>query len=1133
MPKEIKNQNVFRDQGEAVAIKVASTESYAEIIKKMKEKINPADIGVEIKAIRRTNAGELLFKLSKGEDQAEKLKNAISQSLGKDINVRTVTNNQFIDIRDMDEATGESELLTALQEATKSENLNPFKVLNIRESYGQTRQALVQLPGHLAANLIQMNRIKIGWVMCRIRVKERTTKCFRCLEQFHTAKDCQGKDRTELCRKCGKKGHKAKECTGELNCILCQDAGVQNTKHYIGRRGREAQDLMMQKASETHTDILLISEPYKKPATQTWYEDKRHGAAIMLRNNTLTVRDICQEHAGFVYATIGQLRIYSCYIPPSLDFPTFVTTIQNLENSIRDTKHDVVIGGDFNSKSPEWNSSSLDNRGTTVCEFIASPRANRTYNEHMNWKVLEDITLSDHQYITFKIYNYEENSQQDIVLPKWNVRKLDTRKLTQFIRLSKEKNANWRIENETPQNAVQSLSKILTKGCNISMPKSKTYKNKSPVYWWNNEIRDLRRICNTARRAATRNYNNELLKDNYKKARKTLKIAIRDSKKKCWQELCSDIDTNPWGKPYKIVMKKFGTMKPIPGIKEESWATKIVETLFPTDENEENNVSSLPPGEYSPLCLEEVKTACMKLKKSKSPGPDGVPNEVLQVIGNVWPELIVDTFNICLKHGFFPIKWKIQKLVLLLKGGKPLDQPSSYRPLCMLDSIGKLFEIVILKRLESEIEKLGGLSNSQYGFRKGRSTVDAISEMTTFKTEHCYTKQQMALKNIRLRLECHRDLTRTFLWNVMYDDLLNMELQTGRKINRICGRYCLVMTNHGDFNQYLHRFGLRSSPLCDTWQWREATARHMLFIEPYKKPATQTWYEDKRHGAAIMLRNNTLTVRDICQEHAGFVYATIGQLRIYSCYIPPSLDFPTFKARKTLKIAIRDSKKKCWQELCSDIDTNPWGKPYKIVMKKFGTMKPIPGIKEESWATKIVETLFPTDENEENNVSSLPPGEYSPLCLEEVKTACMKLKKSKSPGPDGVPNEVLQVIGNVWPELIVDTFNICLKHGFFPIKWKIQKLVLLLKGGKPLDQPSSYRPLCMLDSIGKLFEIVILKRLESEIEKLGGLSNSQYGFRKGRSTVDAISEVTNIATKAKITKQFCAIITLDVRNAFQ
>ena len=53
---------------------------------------------------------------------------------------------------------------------------------------------------------------------------------------------------------------------------------------------------------------------------------------------------------------------------------------------------------------------------------------------------------------------------------------------------------------------------------------------------------------------------------------------------------------------------------------------------------------------------------------------------------------------------------------------------------------------------------------------------------------------------------------------------------------------------------------------------------------------------------------------------------------------------------------------------------------------------------------------------------------------------------------------------------------------------------------------------------------------------MGFLSENQFCFRKGRSKVDAIQAVVVIATKARRgtgdRKAFCALISIDIRNAF-
>ena len=154
----------------------------------------------------------------------------------------------------------------------------------------------------------------------------------------------------------------------------------------------------------------------------------------------------------------------------------------------------------------------------------------------------------------------------------------------------------------------------------------------------------------------------------------------------------------------------------------------------------------------------------------------------------------------------------------------------------------------------------------------------------------------------------------------------------------------------------------------------------------------------------------------------------------------------------------------------------------------------------------------------------------------EVKIAAEMIAVRKATGLDGVPGLAIKTAALNVPEIFKDTFNACLSEGIFPAHWKVQRLVLFPKGNKPLEEPSSYRPLCMLDIVWKLFERVMSARLEAVIQQAGGLSDNQFGFRKGRSTIDAINRVVSLVKHAvsssPCTKHMCVIIGLDVRNAF-
>jgi len=100
------------------------------------------------------------------------------------------------------------------------------------------------------------------------------------------------------------------------------------------------------------------------------------------------------------------------------------------------------------------------------------------------------------------------------------------------------------------------------------------------------------------------------------------------------------------------------------------------------------------------------------------------------------------------------------------------------------------------------------------------------------------------------------------------------------------------------------------------------------------------------------------------------------------------------------------------------------------------------------------------------------------------------------------------------PGAVASLYNTCLLEGTLPDSWKRQKLLLLPKPGKPTGEASSRRPICLLDTIGQDFERVIATRLNAAMKDAGGLFSKQYGFRKGKSTLDAIERVTNIASKA-------------------
>ena len=90
-------------------------------------------------------------------------------------------------------------------------------------------------------------------------------------------------------------------------------------------------------------------------------------------------------------------------------------------------------------------------------------------------------------------------------------------------------------------------------------------------------------------------------------------------------------------------------------------------------------------------------------------------------------------------------------------------------------------------------------------------------------------------------------------------------------------------------------------------------------------------------------------------------------------------------------------------------------------------------------------------------------------------------------------------------------YNQCLVEGVFSSRWKRAKLVLIEKAK---GAETSYRPLSLLDTTGKTGEALMKPRILNAVREAGDLCDKQHGFRKGRSTIGAIREVTDAVKNA-------------------
>lgn len=546
-------------------------------------------------------------------------------------------------------------------------------------------------------------------------------------------------------------------------------------------RSKTAHSLFDQFMLEKNAEVAIISEQYCTKKDGVWFEDISKTAAIWIpQRANLTIKQTGNNN-GFVWINIHGLILVSCYLTPSDSIEEFSLKLSNIEDTFMGMEN-LVIAGDFNSMALEWGSKTTNSRGRRILDMAArlgllvsnignTPTFRRPgcsgtipditltseciFGKLLNWKVIEDYNASDHNYITYTVEdNRPKNGQRNNTSTRiWNLNKFDQQAFIQ--------NLNIRLyqleEQPDARSLVNETMTAIKYACDASMKRTGTRNNKPSVYWWTEAIANLRKKCLRCRREYTRaRRTREAVHEQeaLKAAKKELKREIENSKKKKWEELRQDLNLDPWGLGYKVVLKKLGGQHSTQNLPKKV-IDNIVNTLFPQHEPRVDNVSEKDASDVVPFTEEEIVIAAKSLKNKKAPGPDGIPSEILKVVAREHPRALLQMYNACLKEGLFPEVWKQQHLVLISKGKGDTESPSAYRPLCMLDTAGKLLEKLLKPRIAKSVDEAGGLSDRQHGFRPRRSTQGAIHDVIAgvkkAQEGHSHSKKIVLLATLDVR----------------------------------------------------------------------------------------------------------------------------------------------------------------------------------------------------------------------------------------------------------------------------------------------------------------------------------------------------------------------------------------------
>ena len=124
---------------------------------------------------------------------------------------------------------------------------------------------------------------------------------------------------------------------------------------------------------------------------------------------------------------------------------------------------------------------------------------------------------------------------------------------------------------------------------------------------------------------------------------------------------------------------------------------------------------------------DNIHTAVQRLQPYKAPGEDGIQNIVIQKCIETIIDHLYYIYQAVLELNTYPSHWLIILTIVLHKGGKPTyNIAKAYCPIGLLDTLGKLFSVLVSGDLLYLAEKHGLLPPMQFGGRPGRCTTDAM-----------------------------------------------------------------------------------------------------------------------------------------------------------------------------------------------------------------------------------------------------------------------------------------------------------------------------------------------------------------------------------------------------------------------
>ncbi|KMQ82638.1 reverse transcrpitase [Lasius niger] len=267
-----------------------------------------------------------------------------------------------------------------------------------------------------------------------------------------------------------------------------------------------------------------------------------------------------KQSRKYVAVFCGPYLLISVYILPNLGLNDFDTTLGEISEVISRV-NELIVGDDFNAKSVLWGVRNTNGRGRLLASWAAE-RDLRVANVGNRPTCVRPQGTSNRK--------FDSDFFRAVLI--WKGQEPDVED-----RMDVEQMASW-------------VGRIMVEACDAAAPRIGPKKPRRQAYWWQDSVALIRRECIRAHRFWQREKRKNrpqpdvvvALGKVYKERRKELRNEISRLKSLVWQELINSIDGDPWGIPYKLVMKNLKTATPgMSKLLEPEILSNLLDSLFP------------------------------------------------------------------------------------------------------------------------------------------------------------------------------------------------------------------------------------------------------------------------------------------------------------------------------------------------------------------------------------------------------------------------------------------------------------------------------------------------------------------------------------------------------------------------